>query len=75
MTWHPRVAGRPHDRGDVVARQHHRANRENPDPRQWVGAGSRTVDEIAHAWVDVTYLSQDDEREVTKREAAKTEDE
>ena len=34
-------------------------NRENPDPRQWVGNGSRTVDEMAHAWVDVTYLEQD----------------
>ena len=47
------------------------ANRENPDPRQWVGAGSRTVDEMAHAWVDVTYLSQEDyDAEVAKREAA-----
>jgi hypothetical protein len=33
-------------------------NRNNPDPRQWVGWGDRTVDEMAHAWVDVTYLEQ-----------------
>jgi hypothetical protein len=33
-------------------------NRNNPDPRQWVGWGDRTVDEMAHAWVDVTYLDQ-----------------
>ncbi len=36
------------------------ANRNNPDARQWVGNGSRTVDEMAHAWVDVTYLTQED---------------
>ena len=33
-------------------------NPSNPDPRQWVGWGDRTVDEMAHAWVDVTYLEQ-----------------
>jgi len=36
------------------------ANPNNPDPRQWVGWGDRTVDEMAHAWVDVTYLDPDD---------------
>ena len=35
-------------------------NRNNPDPRQWVGWGDRTVDEMAHAWVDLTYLEQAD---------------
>ncbi|MSO50402.1 MAG: hypothetical protein EXQ49_10975 [Acidobacteria bacterium] len=34
------------------------ANPNNPDPRQWVGWGDRTVDEMAHAWVDVTYIDQ-----------------
>jgi hypothetical protein len=34
------------------------ANPNNPDPKQWVGWGDRTVDEMAHAWVDVTYLDQ-----------------
>ena len=34
------------------------ANKNNPDPDQWVGWGDRTVDEMAHAWVDVTYLEQ-----------------
>ena len=33
-------------------------NPNNPDPRQWVGWGDRTVDEMAHAWLDVTYLNQ-----------------
>jgi mono/diheme cytochrome c family protein len=32
------------------------ANPNNPDPRQWVGWGDRTVDEMAHVWIDVTYL-------------------
>ncbi|HYL39276.1 MAG TPA: cytochrome c [Bryobacteraceae bacterium] len=36
------------------------ANPFNPDPNQWVGGGDRTVDEMAHAWVNVTYISQED---------------
>jgi len=36
------------------------ANRNNPDPNQWVGWGDRTVDEMAHAWVNVTYISDED---------------
>jgi hypothetical protein len=35
-------------------------NANNPDPNQWVGWGDRTVDEMAHAWVNVTYISEDD---------------
>jgi len=34
------------------------ANPNNPDPNQWVGWGDRTVDEMAHNWIDVTYLEQ-----------------
>jgi hypothetical protein len=36
------------------------ANPFNPDHEQWVGWGDRTVDEMAHAWVNVTYISQED---------------
>lgn len=36
------------------------ANPNNPDPRQWVGWGDRTVDEMAHNWIDFTYLEQDE---------------
>ncbi len=36
------------------------ANPNNPDPDQWVGWGDRTIDEMAHAWVNVTYLSDED---------------
>jgi len=35
-------------------------NKNNPDPNQWVGWGDRTVDEMAHAWVNVTYISEQD---------------
>ncbi|MBI4475765.1 MAG: hypothetical protein HY654_01250 [Acidobacteria bacterium] len=36
------------------------ANRSNPDPNVWVGYGDRTVDEMAHAWVNVTYMNDED---------------
>ena len=32
-------------------------NKTNPDPDQWVGYGDRTVDEMAHAWMNVVYLT------------------
>ena len=35
------------------------ANPQNPDPNQWVGPGSRSADEMSHAWIAVTHL--DDE--------------
>jgi len=45
----------------VVASHDNTANnKNNPDPNQWVGWGDRTVDEMAHAWVNVTYISQED---------------
>ena len=50
------------------------ANRSNPDPNVWVGSGSRTADEMGHAWVNVTYFDDEDyEAEVAKREAAQAE--
>jgi hypothetical protein len=46
------------------------ANRHNPDPNQWVGWGDRTVDEMAHAWVNISYMSDEDfKAEVEKRKA------
>jgi len=46
-------------------------NKNNPDPTQWVGGGDRSVDEMAHAWVNVTYLSEEDYKaEVARRKAA-----
>ena len=47
------------------------ANKNNPDPNQWVGWGDRTVDEMAHAWVNITYMDDEDFKvEVEKRKAA-----
>ncbi len=37
-----------------------RNNPNNPDPDQWVGYGDRTVDEMNHAWMNVTYISEED---------------
>lgn len=48
-------------------------NRSNPDPDQWVGWGDRTVDEMGHAWINITYFKDDEfAAEVAKRKAAVT---
>ncbi len=45
-------------------------NKSNPDPEQWVGWGDRTIDEMAHAWVNITYMSDEDfKAEVEQRKA------
>jgi hypothetical protein len=48
------------------------ANPNNPDPKQWVGWGDRTVDEMAHVWADLTYLEQEDFDRLTAERAART---
>jgi hypothetical protein len=46
------------------------AKKSNPDPTQWIGWGDRTVDEMAHAWINITYMSDDDfNKEVEARKA------
>ena len=50
------------------------ANRSNPDPTQWVGYGDRTVDEMAHLWVDVTYLEDEDYEKLIEERKSETED-
>jgi len=37
-----------------------KANPNNPDPDQWVGFGDRTVDKMGHAWMNVTYISDEE---------------
>lgn len=37
-----------------------KSNPNNPDPDQWVGFGDRTVDEMGHAWMNVTYISDEE---------------
>jgi hypothetical protein len=50
-------------------------NKDNPDPNQWVGYGDRTVDEMAHAWMNVYYLSDAEYQEVlAQRKKATTND-
>jgi hypothetical protein len=47
------------------------AKKSNPDPSQWVGWGDRTVDEMAHAWINIVYMKDDDfKAEQEKRKAA-----
>jgi len=49
-----------------------KANKNNPDPDQWVGYGDRTVDEMAHAWMNVTYLNDDEYKALLAERKAKT---
>jgi hypothetical protein len=47
------------------------AKKSNPDPNQWVGWGDRTVDEMAHAWINIVYLNDDEYKaEQEKRKTA-----
>jgi hypothetical protein len=48
-----------------------RANKNNPDPDQWVGYGDRTVDEMAHAWMNVVYLNDDEYKALVAERKAK----
>jgi hypothetical protein len=47
-------------------------NPDNPDPTQWVGWGDRTVDEMAHAWVNITYLTDEELKEEQEKRKAVT---
>ena len=48
------------------------ANRANPDPTQWVGWGQRSFDDMYHAHVNVTYLTQEDyDKVIAERKKAK----
>jgi hypothetical protein len=50
-----------------------RANPYNPDPDQWVGYGDRTVDEMAHAWMNVVYLNDEEYKALVAERKAKAE--
>ena len=50
-----------------------KGNKSNPDPDQWVGWGDRTVDEMGHAWINITYYNDDEfKAELAKRPSATT---
>src|SRR5256712_215432 len=36
------------------------SNRYNPDPRNWVGFGQRSIDDMSFAWVDYIWLTDED---------------
>ena len=47
------------------------AKKTNPDPSQWVGWGDRTVDEMAHAWMNIVNMNDEEfKAEVAKRKTA-----
>ena len=48
------------------------AKKTNPDPNQWVGWGDRTVDEMAHAWINIVYLKDDEYKAEQERRKAVT---
>jgi hypothetical protein len=54
------------------------ANKNNPDPGNWVGGGERTVDEMSIAHIDFIYLSDEDYKAELaakqQRERARTSD-
>jgi hypothetical protein len=49
-----------------------KANKNNPDPDQWVGYGDRTVDEMAHAWMNVVYLDDAEYQQLVNERKAKS---
>jgi hypothetical protein len=48
------------------------ANRNNPDPRQYVIGGSRTVDEMAHLNEQLIYISQEDYQRIVEERRKRT---
>ena len=46
-------------------------NPNTPDPDQWVDGGSRTADEMSHAWIAMTHLNEEGYEKIkAEREAA-----
>jgi hypothetical protein len=48
-----------------------KANKNNPDSDQWVGYGDRTVDEMAHAWMNVVYFNDEEYKALQAERKAK----
>ena len=49
-----------------------RGNKSNPDPDQWVGWGDRTIDEMGHAWLNITYFGDEEfKAEVARRNSSR----
>ena len=66
------AASRRDDRSRHLVARQHGANKWNPNPKNWVGYGQRSIDEMSFAWVTLTYLEQDDfDQRVAARRAQK----
>jgi len=50
-------------------------NKFNPNPKNWVGSGQRTIDEMSFAWVSLFYLDEADyqQRLAARRKVSKAE--
>ena len=44
----------------VISWHDNSANKINPDPRNWVGSGNRTIDEMGFAWISWYDLSDEE---------------
>lgn len=42
-------------------------NPNNPDPRQWVGWGQRTADEMSHSWIAISHLDDETYQELAQQ--------
>ena len=47
-------------------------NKFNPNPKNWVGSGQRTIDEMSFAWVSLYYLDEADFQQRVKARMTKT---
>ena len=57
----------------VISWHDNSANRINPDPRNWVGSGNRTIDEMGFAWISWYDLSDEEYKaELDARKKVKT---
>ncbi len=48
------------------------ANKNNPDPRQWISGGERTIDEMAHLNEQVAYITDEDYRQIMEERKKRT---
>ena len=46
-------------------------NKYNPNPRNWVGYGQRSIDEMSFAWITLTYLEEPDFQQRVQARASK----
>jgi hypothetical protein len=60
----------------VISWHDNSPNKNNPDPRNWVGSGQRTIDEMGFAWItwhdytDEEYKAEFEARNAVRRTSA-----